>query len=67
MGEYISPRMHVVSAIPSYYHLEKKNEMQFQSQNLIFVDVVTFFFYLLFFIDCNCTKNKSRRRRQFHL
>ena len=49
MGEYISPRMHVVSAIPSYYHLEKKNEMQFQSQNLIFVDVVTFFFYLLFY------------------
>ena len=68
MGEYIFSRVHILSAIPSYYHLEnKKNEMQFQSQNLIFVDVVTFFFYLLFFIDCNCTKNKSRRRRQFHL
>ena len=50
MGEYISPRMHVVSAIPSYYHLEnKKNEMQFQSQNLIFVDVVTFFLLFAFF------------------
>ena len=34
--------------------------MQFQSQNLIFVDVVTFFLLFAFFIDCNCTKNKSQ-------